>query len=250
MVRSFLNSVAILGASREAGGADEGLDGILEVLEAERATEGGTATGLEGWLRRVEQGRRNAGDGLLFLRAADDAALEVRDLLTRGAELAALLADAAVPEDGSTRLRRAEHQILLRTLDELDGGTTFNGTPVFGATLEVALDRAAPLRFALGRVDAQTLLGTPGTPQEEPARFQEALARVAALRSELTDIRRQLIQASNVLGVRAQNTLAAGGIRTKVTAREAVALARLQVLHHAGVQAFSPASPSILRLLQ
>ena len=139
--------------------------------------------------------------------------------------------------------------------------TMFNGDPIFGATLTVAVGDYPAVFLAIGQVDATTLMG--GAPVNllsaaaaatELGKIQTALDNLSALRGQFGATQQQLTSLSNSLGIQAENfTAAYSQIRDANIADEVVALNKFQVLNQSGTSALgqaNQASQSILRLLQ
>jgi flagellin-like hook-associated protein FlgL len=261
----ILNLVPVLGARRELGGAGRGLAETIAHLRdgAAARPEHRTSAAAEG-VRLARQGRRNAGDGLRVLQAAEAAAEEASHLLSRAGELIRQALEGPIPGPAPGDLaasgaeaRQAEYRAVWAALDDLDAGTTFNGAPVFGATLSLAVGEAAFLDLPLGRVDARSLRGTAGSlgdpvrARGEAEGLAGAQARLAQVQADLAAHRRRLAGASDALGVQAENGLAAlGRIRDADLAGEVAALNKFQVLNRSGAEALSQARRSLLRLLR
>lgn len=271
MSGSILNNVAALNATRQLGITGQGLNKALERLTSgkriNRASDDAAglaiANRLGADIRVAGQGRRNANDGISYLQVADGVTEEITSLLTRAAELAEQAASSTSGEDSGTGKTaiQAEYANIIKTIDDINANTNFNGGAIFGTTLSVAVGDYTAVALAIGQVDAATLLGgaagsmaTSAGATAELAKLQTALTNLSALRGDLGATQQQLTSLSNSLGIQVENfTAAYSQIRDANIADEVVALNKFQVLNQSGTNALSQAnqaSQSILRLLQ
>jgi len=213
--------------------------------------------------RLARQGRRNAQDGLAFLRAARGMLEEVIRLLTRAKALVEE-ARSKEPQHPAHAPIQAEFQTILATLGDLGHTCQFNGSPVFTATeASVSLGEGPPLRFTVGPLNPQalglSLRDIPGDDLDLPigtARDLLSAAR-ASVQARLTTLEATmalLASSANRLGLQMENLAA---IRSPVleptTTEEIVNLTRFQTLQQSTLDAqgqISHASQEILVLLR
>ncbi|MCM2249148.1 MAG: hypothetical protein NDI58_00995 [Geothrix sp.] len=271
MSGSILNNVSALNASRQLGVTGQGRERAIERLTSgkriNRASDDAAGLAIANRLgadvRVANQGRRNANDGISYLQVADGVTEEITNLLTRAAELAEQAASStsgAANGTGKTAID-AEYQNIVKTIQDINDKTLYNGGAIFGATLSVAVGDYSVVSLAIGNVDATTLLGaaagdllTDANAVTELGKIRTALDNLSALRGSVGAAQQQLTSMSNALGIQVENfTAAYSQIRDANVADEVIALNKFQVLNQSGVNALSQAnqaSQAILQLLR
>jgi flagellin len=260
-----------LNASRQLGITGQGLNKAIERLTSgkriNRASDDAAGLAIANRLgadvRVAGQGQRNANDGISYLQVADGVTTEITNLLTRAAELAEQSASGTSGADSGTGKTAidAEYQNIIKTINDIDLKTNFNGGAIFGTTLSVAVGDYTAVSLAIGHVDANTLMaGTAGslltssTATAELTKIQAALTTLSAQRGQFGATQQQLTSLSNSLGIQVENfTAAQSQISDANIADEVVSLNKFQVLNQAGTSALSSANQanqSVLKLLQ
>ncbi|MDP1830861.1 MAG: flagellin [Geothrix sp.] len=262
---SILNNVAALGASRQLGVTNLGLNKTIERLTTgkriNRASDDAAGLAISNKLgadiRIAGQGRRNANDGISILQTADGVLDEVTSLLTRAAELAQQAQGTTSGEDSGTGKLAldAEYQKIITTITDLNTNTKFNGTAVFGSTVSAAVGDFSTVNVALGAITNAT--GTITTTSNAATAASSITAAITAISTQRGDIgagQQQLQSVSNSLGIQVENfTAAYSQIRDANIADEVVNLSKFQILNQSGISALGQAnqsSQSILALLR
>lgn len=262
---SILNNVSALGASRQLGVTNAGLNKTIERLTTgkriNRASDDAAGLAISNQLgadvRIAAQGRRNANDGISYLQTADGVLDEVTSLLTRAAELAQQAQSSTSGADsgtGKTALN-AEFQKIISTITDLNTNTKFNGTAVFGSTVSVAVGNFSTVSVAVGTItNATGTIDTASNAATAATGIASALTAVSTLRGTIGAGQQQLQSVSNSLGIQVENfTAAYSQIRDADVADEVVNLSKFQILNQSGISALGQAnqsSQSILALLR
>ena len=262
---SILNNVSALGASRQLGVTNLGLNKTIERLTTgkriNRASDDAAGLAISNQLgadvRIASQARRNANDGISYLQTADGVLDEVTNLLTRAAELAEQAKSGTSGADsgtGKTALN-AEYQKILSTITDLSSNTKFNGSAVFGSSLTVSVASFSAVAVAVGAItNATGTIDTAANAGTAATSITTALTAVSTLRGTLGAGQQQLQSVSNSLGIQVENfTAAFSQIRDANVADEVVNLSKFQILNQSGISALGQAntsSQSILALLR
>ncbi len=264
---SILNNIAALGASRQLGVTNQGLQKTIERLTsgkrinhaADDAAGLAISNQLGADVRIASQGRRNANDGISYLQTADGVLDEVTNLLTRAAELAQQAQSGTSGADAGTGKKAldAEYLKIITTITDLNANTKFNSTAVFGATasLTVAVGGFSNITVTTGAItNATTSLDTTANAVTAAASITAALTAVSTLRGTIGAGQQQLQSVSNSLGIQVENfTAAYSQIRDANIADEVVNLSKFQILNQSGISALGQANQSgqsILALLR
>jgi flagellin len=267
---SILNNVAALGASRQLGVTNLGLNQTIQRLTTgkriNRASDDAAGLAISNQLgadiKIAGQGRRNANDGISVLQVADGVLDEVTNLLTRASELAQQAQSGTSGADngtGKTALD-AEFQKIITTIADIQNSTTFNGASVFNATsalavavggfttVNVTVGTFASLSATTDKLVSTTFAATAA------ADIATAITNVSTLRGTIGAGQQQLQSVSNSLGIQVENfTAAFSQIRDANVADEVVNLSKFQILNQSGISALGQAnqsSQSILALLR
>ncbi|MFZ0429302.1 MAG: flagellin, partial [Acidobacteriota bacterium] len=142
---SVLNNLASLTAQQQSSITQMNLQKTLFRLSSgRRIVSGGDdaaglaiADGLQAQIRSLGQSVRNANDGIGFIQTADSALGQVTNLLNRAATL---LTEAATgTNSGEDTLPKIESELqeIYQEIDRVGVATTFNGTSVFGADMQI-----------------------------------------------------------------------------------------------------------------
>ena len=262
---SILNNIAALGASRQLGVTNQGLQKTIERLTSgkriNRASDDAAGLAISNQLgadvRIASQGRRNANDGISYLQTADGVLDEVTNLLTRAAELAQQAQSGTSGADsgtGKTALN-AEYQKIISTITDLNSNTKFNSTAVFGSTLSVSVGNFTAVSATVGTItNASGTIDTGANATTAAGVITAALTAVSTLRGTIGAAQQQLTSVSNSLGIQVENfTAAYSQIRDANIADEVVNLSKFQILNQSGISALGQANQSgqsILALLR
>jgi flagellin len=267
---SILNNVAALGASRQLGITNLGLQNTIERLTTGRrinkASDDAAGLAISNKLgadiRIANQGKRNANDGVSYLQVADGVLDEVTNLLTRAAELAQQAQSGTISDTNRGALD-AEFQNIIKNIADIGLNTKFNGTAVFntGTTLTVAVagyssiavtvsSIASSATVALGMTAGTTVLSTATLAGTAATAITAALDSVSSLRATIGASQQQLNSISNSLGIEVENfTAAYSQIRDANIADEVVNLTKFQILNQSGTSALAQANASSQQLL-
>jgi flagellin len=215
----------------------------------------------------LNQGVRNANDGIAVINVADAALGEIGNLLQRAVTLAEQAASDTSGEDSSTAKNAisAEYDQILGEIDRIAATVEFNGVKLFDSatTLDIQVGAA---NTANDRVSVNTsaitaaglgltsgALATQAGAQTELDAIQSAIDDVASDRGDLGADYNRLQFTIAVTTVQAENLKAAESqIRDANLAEEVVNLTKYQVLNQTGLSALAQAnasSQSVLALL-
>ncbi len=189
-------------------------------------------------IRGLGQAERNANDGISMIQTAEGALNEVSNMLIRQKELAVQAANGTLGADERGYLQ-AEYSQLDAEITRISTATEFNGTALFGATidLQVGVNAADTISFTVGTLaatggdistaaGASTALGTIDT----------AIGTVSGTRGDLGAAQNRLQSTVNNLAVQRENLSAANSrIRDVDVAQESVEMTRSQILMQAGI---------------
>lgn len=201
---------------------------------------------LQSQIRGLTQGVENADLGLARLDVAGGALKTAEDMLGRASELAVQAASDTMSADERAMLDN-ELKSLLAELDEIHGGTSFNGNAVFGddASYEVLVDEnGEPVTIEGESVSAEAL-GLDGVSLADGASARDALASLSDARDSLAAVRSSyggsavsLRESRNHVANKVSSLSAANSrIIDADFARESTELVRLQILAEAGLAA-------------
>lgn len=260
----ILHTVSALGASRGMAAGPAGMEPVIARTNASAGIDGaGDVTGeaFRDEIRRVNQGRRNAHDGLAFLQLASGVLEIVADLLLAAAELGRRASAAASAIDRTEA--DLEFQSIIKRIVDVGLGTTFNGLTVFNGsstlvvvvaghpTLEVRVDSIVESETqALGLTMGRTSLASQAGAAAALTLVIAASDRIDSSRSSLLTARRQLEFQVEILGVQVENLAAASTrLGDPKLAGEVVQLTKFQILSVSGAEPKQPQLQAILALL-
>ncbi|HEX9009163.1 MAG TPA: flagellin [Holophagaceae bacterium] len=261
---SILNNIGALGASRQLGITNAGLQQTIQRLTTgsriNKASDDAAGLAISNKLNAdikvAGQGQRNANDGISYLQVGDGVLDTVTNLLTRAAQLAQQAQTGTVDTVGRTALD-AEFQNIITSIGDIEKSTTFNGTSVFGATLTVAVAGYSAVGVNVTTFNslssANSLVSVTSAASAATA-ITNMLTSVSALRGTIGANEQRLQAVSDTLGIQVENfTAAYSQIHDANVADEVVNLSKFQVLNQSGISALSKANQSgqsILALLQ
>lgn len=263
---SILNNLTALLGIRHLTLTDEGMTRTLQRLSSGKrihkaeddAAGWSLAKGLASNTRVAQQGRRNAEDGIAYLRVADGYLDEITSQLYRAAELAESMTSGP-PSAASAAAADAEYQQIRSALDAIGAQTMVNGVPVFGNTLDIHAGDLGWVSTTLSPVSSAALgmsgaLTTPAGALTELGAVQAAILSVASLRGQIGSSLNRLESHANTLGVQAENqTGMLSQIEDADMAAELVQLSKYQILTQSGMSSLgqvNEASKNILQLLR
>lgn len=266
---SILHNISALRSSRQLGVTNAGLQQTLERLTTgrriNRASDDAAGLGIANKLdvdtRIAGQGRRNANDGVYYLRVADGVLDEVTNMLMRAAELAEQAKAGTITDSNRTHID-AEFQRIITSLADIGEKTQYNGNKLFSDTsIQISVGGFSPVAFAVGTLsDSSTsALGmTAGTTSVSTAAganaasglIRTALDKVSLSRAQIGAQMNQLGALSNALGIQVENfTAASSQIRDAEIADEVVNLAKFQILSASGTSALSKSNEMMQQVL-
>jgi len=274
---SILNNITALSAQRNLSISNQGLSRTVTRLSTGMRINQGKddaaglaiANSLRADVRVLNQGVRNANDGISIIQTADKALDEVSTLLTRAAQLAEQAASDTSGADSSTSKTALddEYQAILTEIDRLGNTLEFNGTTLFSGSasfdIKVGSGTSTVITVAsgngLGNLSTATLsltsdLTTKSNATSELTSIESAIDTVSSWRGKLGAVQARLETTINTLGVAAENIQSAESrIRDADIATEVVNLTKYQILAQSGTAALAQAnaaSQNVLALLR
>lgn len=266
---SILNNVSALGATRQLGITNLGLQQTIERLTTgrriNRASDDAAGLGISNKLgadiRIASQGKRNSNDGISYLQVADSVLDEVTNLLTRAAELAEQAKTGTISDTNRTNIQE-EFKNIVNTIADIGQSTKFNGATVFtSGALNVSVGGFSQVSVTVGTISTSgtaalgldstsDTLGTATGASAVAAKITTALESVSTTRAKLGASQQQLTAVSNALGIQVENfTAAYSQIRDANVADEIVNLTKFQILNQSGTSALGQANQSQQQIL-
>lgn len=262
---SILNNIGALGASRQLGITNSGLQQTIQRLTTgsriNKASDDAAGLAISNKLNAdikvAGQGQRNANDGVSYLQVGDGVLDTVTNLLTRAAQLAQQAQTGTVDTVGRTALN-AEFANIITTIASIETNTLFNGTSVFGSTLTVAVAGYNTVGVAVTTFNALSTavnsLASITSASAAATAITNMITSVSALRGTIGASEQQLSAVSDTLGIQVENfTAAYSQVHDANVADEVVNLSKFQILNQSGISALSQANQSgqaILALLR
>ena len=222
---------------------------------------------LRSQVRSLEQGKRNANDGISLVQTAEGALNEVSSILTRLRELAIQASNGSVSNADKETLDE-EFQSLISEVNRIGRSTEFNGIKLldgsassvsfqvgFGTTagidtLSVSLAASLSTSLALNSLD----IGSGGVTTTAITNIDSAINTVSSLRGSLGAIQNRLGSTINNLAIQVENLSSAESrIRDVDIAYETAQLTRNNILQQASISVLAQANAqpqSALQLLQ
>jgi len=219
---------------------------------------------LRAQVRSLEQGKRNANDGISLVQTAEGALNEVSSILTRLRELAIQSSNGSVSDQDKATLDE-EFQSLVNEVDRIGRSTEFNGVKLldgssssvsfqvgFGTTsgidtLNVSLSAALSTSLALDSLD----ISSSGVTTTAITSIDAAINSVSSLRGSLGAVQNRLGNAINNNAIQTENLSAAESrIRDVDVAYETAQLTRNNILQQASISVLSQANAQPQSALQ
>jgi len=232
------------------------------------------ADSLRGNVMALNQAARNASDGIGFLQIADGALEQITTLLHRAVTLATE-AESEILDSKAKNALNQEYQAIMSEIDRIKTNTNFNGTQIFGGTLDgINTAHVGPptgnsgsleifvgdmtmtksyISVEIGTFTGSLLMGSYGISNSGAsslAMLKSGLNKIAILRGNIGAGMNRLQAAINVIKVTAMNTQAAeSGIRDADMAAEISNLTKYQILAQTGMAALSQANSNMQNVL-
>jgi flagellin len=277
---SILNNISAIGASRQMGITQAGLEKTIQRLTTGKrinmASDDAAGLAISNRLgadiRISVQARRNAQDGIAYLAVADGALDEVTNLLTRAAELTEQARTGTISASNRQALN-LEFQEIARAIYNVSQNAKFNGETVFtDKQIKVAVADYTYQTVTVGTMAAE--LGTyqksgtnaklydgssmtmtynilDVTSAEDAASYlDDALQNISMQRASIGANMQALNTISNTLGIQVENfTAAFSQIRDANIADEVISLTKFQILGQSGTSALSQANQASQMML-
>lgn len=207
----------------------------------------GLASRLEAQVRGANMAARNTADGISLLKVADNALIEVENMLQRIYELYVQTESVGIYTTADETNATAEVTALKAEITAIGTNTKFNNTAIFGGTFSVSGDAFAT-QVSLGVPAAFTSSATAS------AGILTELGTVATNRGTIGAMQNRLEYKLNNLSVLSSNTSAAlSRVVDTDYAAESAEVAKGQILQQAGAAMLAQANASsqyVLTLLQ
>ena len=225
------------------------------------------ATSMNAQIRGMNQGVRNANDGISMAQTAEGALDEVTNMLQRMRELTVQASNGSYSTADKTNIA-SEMTALSTQIGSVLSNTKFNGTALFDATAgtagsvkiqaganaadTVTLDLSTNLTTDAGIVAAKAVdVSSLATDGSDITKFDTALATVSATRAGLGAAQNQLQSAVNNL---TSNTTNLSDAKSRIEdtdfSAESTALAKASILSQASTAMLAQANQSQQSVLQ
>jgi len=265
-------NVASINAQRNLSTVSERLGGNFRRLSTglRISTAADDAAGLaiserlRSQVRSLEQGKRNANDGISLVQTAEGALNEVSSILIRLRELAIQSSNGSVSDQDKGTLNE-EFKSLVSEVNRIGRSTEFNGIKLldgssstvsfqigFGTTtgidtLAVSLSAALSTSLALDSLN----IGSTGSTTTALTNVDAAINSVSSLRGSLGAVQNRLGSTINNLAIQAENLSAAESrIRDVDIAYETAQLTRNNILQQASISILAQANSAPQSALQ
>lgn len=263
------HNIAALNTHRQLSSASSAQSKNMEKLSSGMRINraGDDAAGLaisekmRGQIRGLEQGSRNAQDGISMLQTAEGALNETHDILQRMRELAVQSSnDTNVTEDRAAIDK--EYQALSSEITRISDDTEFNKQKLWdGSTttteFQVGPNAAQKITFTFEDMDAATIMGAVGdltskaNAQTAIAALDTAIGKVSTVRSDLGATQNRLEHTINNLNTSSENlTAAESRIRDVDMAKEMMAQTKNSILSQAAQAMLAQANQAPQGVLQ
>ncbi|MAM39619.1 MAG: flagellin FliC [Erythrobacter sp.] len=266
-------SNASVSANRQLGTAMERLSTGKRINSAKDDAAGlAIATSMTSQIRGMNQGIRNANDGISMAQTAEGALNEVTSMLQRQRELTVQASNGTYSATDLTNIA-AEMTELNTQISDVLANTQFNGQNLFNATAGSAADGNVTIQVGAEAADTVTLdLSTDLTADatitaaaavdvtalagdgSELDTFDDAIATISTTRATMGATQNRLESVVNNLSVNATNLSdARSRIEDTDYSAETTALAKAQILSQASTAMLSQANQSqqnVLSLLR
>tara|TARA_R110002072_G_scaffold174303_4_gene329474 strand:+ start:88514 stop:89341 length:828 start_codon:yes stop_codon:yes gene_type:complete len=265
-------NVASINAQRNLSTVSERLGGNFRRLSTglRISTAADDAAGLaiserlRSQVRSLEQGKRNANDGISLVQTAEGALNEVSSILVRLRELSIQSSNGSVSDQDKATLDE-EFQSLVSEVNRIGRSTEFNGVKLldgssssvtfqvgFGTTqgidtLSVSLSAALSTSLSLNSLD----IGSSGSTTTAITNIDSAINSISSLRGSLGAVQNRLGSTINNLAIQTENLSAAESrIRDVDVAYETAQLTRNNILQQAAISVLSQANQAPQSALQ
>jgi len=263
---SILNNISAIGASRQLGITQAGLDKTIQRLTtgrrinqaADDAAGLAISNRLGADIRVSAQARRNALDGIAYLAVADGSLEEVTQLLTRGAELAQQAKTGTISSTNRLALD-LEFQVISDAIKNVADNAVFNSQSVFrDDQIFVAVASFTDIDFTIGTMQGDMSLEVPPLSVTDPSsadlagkRLDQLIQDVSMQRATIGSRMQYLNTIANTLGIQIENfTAASSQIRDANIADEVISLTKFQILGQSGTSALGQANQAAQLMLQ
>ena len=221
------------------------------------------ASSMTAQIRGMNQGIRNANDGISLVQTADGALSEITNQLQRMRELTVQATNGTYSDDDKKNIK-AEMDELGKQIDSTLTNANFNGVKLFAADKDVGIQAGASstdaITVSLKKVDLATVATTTGSTVDattatntDLATFDTALQTVASTRASLGAAQNRLQSAVNTASNNVTNLSdARSRIEDTDFSAETTALAKAQILSQASTAMLAQANQSqqsVLKLL-
>ena len=211
-------------------------------------------------IKGMNQGMRNAQDGISTVQAAEGAMNEVSDMLTRMKELS-VQAQNATYNTNDRNAMDAEYAQLTTAIASIADNTNFNGITLLDGsgtatfTIQTGGGAADQVVIDMTKADISTLafvgIGTAALATTESATIDTAIDTVNAARSALGAYQNQLEHVYNNIGVNSENLQAAESrIRDTDMAKEMMSYTKFNILQQASTAMLAQANQAPQGVLQ
>lgn len=155
---------------------------------------------MRGQIRGLNQASRNAQDGISYIQSAEGTLNEVSSMLVRLKELTVQKASGTYNAEDVANIN-LEMDDLGVEIDNIITNAKFNGSAVFGATIDVVISDSDTSTFAIG----STLAAQGLTSSSVTADVETAINTVNLERATLGSQQNRLTHISNNLGTTSEN---------------------------------------------
>ncbi|GMK38265.1 flagellin [Paenibacillus sp. CCS19] len=214
-------------------------------------------------IKSMNQGMRNAQDGISMVQAAEGAMNEVSDMLTRMKELT-VQANNGTYNTTDLLAMDDEYQKLATAIDDIANKFQFNGKKLLdasggnitiqtgGGAADTVVVNFTPIDIKKATLAIATgSLGTAGVPASELTAVDAAIEKVNTARSTLGAFQNQLEHVYNNVGVNAENLQAAESrIRDTDMAAEMMQYTKFNILQQASTAMLAQANQAPQGVLQ
>lgn len=210
-------------------------------------------------IKSMNQGMRNAQDGVSLVQTAEGAMNEVSDMLTRMKELATQASNSTYNASDLASMN-AEYTELSSAIGEIAANTKFNGIELLngnGGTINIQLGGTADekVEIDMSTIDITTLglggLTDQASAVAELAAIDTAIGSVNTARSTLGAFQNRLEHMFNNVGTTAENLQAAESrIRDTDMAKEMMSYTKFNILQQASTAMLAQANQAPQGVLQ
>lgn len=213
-------------------------------------------------IKSMNQGMRNAQDGVSLVQTAEGAMNEVSDMLTRMKELATQ-ASSSTYNGSDLEAMDAEYGELINAIDDIAKNSEFNGIKLLdgsaGTTFNIQLGGSLAEKVEINMESAKitTVTGTLGdlsthaNAKTELAALDTAIGTVNSARSALGAFQNRLEHMYNNVGTTAENLQAAESrIRDTDMAKEMMNFTKFNILQQASTAMLAQANQAPQGVLQ